>query len=228
LTNLVEIISKPFKVSRTQRDIAHYTGEDELSRQTQKALMNWANSAEFDLIRSTLVSGASGVVPKMNGIIAGISLAANTTAHNSGTVWSATILDALMKNNWDSSNGDVSSLLYMGSFLRNATDAFTNKTNMVVNASGASTIVRTVSTYETAFGTLMIEKHRYITQSADANARVLGINPEKIKVAFLRRPYVDTDLARSGDYDSRAVVGKLTAEFRNQQSCFWADGFDKD
>lgn len=229
LTNLVEIIAINFKVSRTQRDIQHYQGGDELARQTEKALMDWGNSAEFDLVRSTLVSGVSGTAPKMAGIFQAISKASNTTVHASGTAWSATILDALMKNNWDSSNGDVATDLFMGSFLRGVTDNFVQKTNVVVNNPGGQTqIVRTVSTYETAFGTLRIHKHRYVQQSADANGRVLAIRPDKLRIAYLSKPYVDTGLARSGDYDNRAIVGKMTLEVHNQDSNFWADGFDKD
>jgi len=54
LTNLVEIISVPFRVSNTQSDIQHYHGMDELERQTQKALMDWGNAAEFDLVETCL------------------------------------------------------------------------------------------------------------------------------------------------------------------------------
>lgn len=225
LTNLVAIEAKPFRVSRTQQSIAHYHGKNELARQTEKGLMNWANAAEFDVVRSTLVSGASGTAPKMSGLIQAISVAANTTAHTSAVVWNSTILDSLMKNCWDNSNGDVASELFMGSYLRNVTDSFVQKTNMVVNASGATTIVRTVTSYETGFGTLMIRKHRYIQQSTDATGRVLGINPTKLAIAYLEKPYIDTNLARSGDYDPRAVVGKLTVETHNRQSCFFASGF---
>lgn len=229
LTNVVQNIALPFKVSRTQQLISHYQGENEKERQTRKALMDWANAAEFDLVRSTLVSGASGTTPKMSGIIEATSKSTNHTSHNSGTIWSSSILDGLMKGNWDNSNGDVATDLYMGSFLRNVTDSFTQKTNMVVNATGATTIVRTVQTYETAFGTLRIHKHRYIQVSGtDATGRVLAIRPDKLSIAFLEKPFVDTGLARSGDYDFRAIVGKLTLEVKNQDSNFYADGFDID
>ena len=226
LTNIVEIVAKPFKVSRTQQDIAHYHGQDELSRQTEKALMDWANAAEFDLVRASLTSGASGTAAKMNGIIVAISKSTNTTAHTSGTVWSATILDGLMKNNWDNSNGDVATDLFMGSYLRNVTDGFTLKSNMVVNGPGASGIVRTVSTYQTFVGTVRLHTHRYVQQSTDATGRVLALRPEKLAVAYLQKPMIDTDLARSGDYDFRAVVGKLTLEVRNQDSNWFASGFN--
>lgn len=225
LTNIIEIVAKPFKVSRTQQNISHYHGKNELARQTEKGLMNWANSAEFDVVRSTLVSGVSGTAPKMAGLLQAISMAVNTTAHTSAVVWNSTILDALMKNCWDNSNGDVATDLFMGSYLRDATDKFTQKTNMVVNASGATTIVRTVSSYETAFGTLMVRKHRYVQQSSDATGRILALNLSKLAIAYLEKPYIDTGLARLGDYDFRSVTGKLTVEVHNRQSNFWATGF---
>lgn len=47
LTNIVEIIAKNYKVTRTQQQISHYHGENELTRQTEKALMDWGNAAEL-------------------------------------------------------------------------------------------------------------------------------------------------------------------------------------
>lgn len=226
LTNLVEIIAKNFKVTRTQQQIEHYHGQNELQRQTRKALMDFANALEFDLVRSTLTSGLSGTAPKMAGIIAATSKSTNHTTQTSTTAWSSSILNGLMKDVWDNSNGDVSTNLFMGSVLRNATDAFTQKTNVVVNnPGGQTTIVQTVTTYETSFATLSLHTHRYVQQTSDAHERVLGINPVKLALAWLQMPFVDTDLARSGDYDNRAVVGKVTLEVHNQDSNFFADGY---
>ena len=227
LTNLVQKTAIPFKVSRTQQYISHYQGENELQRQTQKALKDFGNALEFDLVRSTLVSGVSGTVPKAAGIIAAISKSTNYTTHTSAVTWNATILDGLMKLNYDNSNGDVATDLYMGSYLRTKTDGFVQKSNIVVNnPGGQTTIVRTVTTYETAFGTLRIHTHRYVQQSTDLTGRVLAIRPDKLKVAWLQggKPMVDTDLARSGPYDFRAVVGDWTLEVHNQDSNWYADG----
>ena len=226
LTNVIEIIAKNFKVSRTQQQVQHHHGENELQRQTRKGLMDWANAYEFDFIRSTLTSGVSGTAPKMSGVIEASSKSTNHTTQTSTTIWSASILDGLMQENWDNSNGDVATDIFMGSFLRKITDTFTQKSNVVVNNPGGQTrIVRTVTTYETAFGTLNIHKHRYIQQSTDAHDRVLAIRPDKISSAWLQMPFVDTGLARSGDYDNRAVVGKTTVEMRNQDSHWFADGY---
>lgn len=66
LTNIVEEIAKAIQVSRPQEVIQHYHGENETTRQTTKALKDWGNALEFDLVRSTLVSGVSGTTAKMN------------------------------------------------------------------------------------------------------------------------------------------------------------------
>lgn len=226
-TNLVQHIQVPFAVTDTQRQIEHYHGRDELDRQTEKALMEFANDAEFNLVRSTLTSGASGTAPAMDGIIAGISTSANTTAHTSGTVWSASILDGLAQACYDNSNGDVATDLFMGSLMRKNTDYFTQKSNVVVNGPTVSTIVRTVSTYQTAFSTLNIHTHRYVQQTGDATGRVLAIRPDKLAVAFLQRPKIDTEIARTGPTAKRAVTSSMTLEVRNKNSNFFAYGFLK-
>lgn len=227
VVNFVQEIAIPFKVSRKQQAVEHYHGQNELDRQLSKALKEWGNSAEFDILRSTLVSGSSGTATKMSGILEGISKSTNYSAQTSGTVFSATILDGIMAANWENSNGDVSTDLFVGGVLRRYIDGFVQKTNVVVGGPGISSIVRTVSTYETAFGTLSIRKHRYIQQSADTTARVLGINREKLKLAYLDKPFIQSDLAKDGPYDARAVYGSLTVEVKNKDSNWFQTGFLK-
>lgn len=225
LTNIVQEVAIPIRVSRPQMNVQHYHGQNELDRQLAKGLMEFSNAVEFDLVRSTLASGVSGTVAKMSGIMQAISKSTNTTSHTSGTVFSATILDGLMQNCWTSSNGDVATDLFVGGIMKRVTDNFIQKSNVVVNSPDIRGIVKTVTTYETAMGTLTIHKHRFVQQSGDATGRILAIRPEKLKVAFLEKPTVLTDLATSGPYTPRAVYGSLTLETRNQDSNFYADGF---
>lgn len=225
LTNIVQEIQKTVQVSRPQEVVQHYSGANETERQMSKALKDWGNGAEFDLVRSTLVSGLSGTTAKMNGVIAAISKSTNTTAHTSGTVFSATILDGLMTDNWTNSNGDVATDLFVGGIMKRVIDSFTQKTNVVVNAPGITNIVKTITTYETSMGTLQIRKHRYVDISGtDATCRVLGIRPEKLKVAYLDMPFIK-DLAEGGAYTKKTIYGSLTLEVRNQDSNFFASGF---
>lgn len=227
LTNIVQEIVKKYSVSKKQQSIEHYHGQNELERQTTKGLKDWSNSAEYDLVRSTLVSGVSGTTAKMNGILNAISKSTNTTLATSGTVFASSILDSHMANNWTNSNGDVATELYVGAGMRQTIDTFVQKTNVVVNGPDISHIVRTTTTYATAFGTLDISTHRYIQISTDANARLVAIRPEKLKTAWLTKPMIMTDLAKAGAYDPRAVYGSFTLEVRNQDSNWFADGYLK-
>lgn len=225
LTNIVEEIAVPLRVTRPQVAVQHYHGQNELQRQLQKALTEWSNAAEFDLVRGTLTSGVSGTAATMSGIIQAISKSTNTTAHTSGTVFSATILDGLMQNCWTNSNGDVATDIYVGGAMKRIMDNFVQKTNSVVNIPDVRGIVRTVTTYETSMGTVTIHKHRYVQQSGDATNRILAIRPEKLKVAFLETPMVLDNLTTGGAYYPRAVYGSMTLEVRNQDSNFFASGF---
>lgn len=225
LTNLVQEIAEAIQVARPQEKVAHYQGTNMTEYQTTKALKNWGNAAEFDLVRSTLVSGLSGTVAKMNGIIAAISKSTNTTVHTSGTIFSASILDGIMADNWTNSNGDVATDVFVGGIMRRVIDAFTQKSNVVVNAPGISDVVKTVTTYETSMGTLMVTKHRYVDiAGTDATCRVLGVRPEKLKIAYLDKPFIK-DLSENGAYTKKAVYGSMTVEVRNQDSNFFISGF---
>lgn len=227
LTNIVQEVAKTIQVARPQEVIQHYHGQNETERQTTKSLKDWGNAVEFDVIRGTLQSGVSGTIAKMNGLIVAISKSTNTTAHTSGTVFSATVLDGLMQANWDNSNGDVATHAFVGGVMRRIVDGFTQKNNIVVNnTNGGTGIIRTVSTYETSFGTLEFRKHRYVQQTADATGRILGIRPEKLKIAYLDMPSIKP-LAESGAYTKKAIYGSMTVEVRNQDSNFFAEGFLK-
>jgi hypothetical protein len=225
LTNIVQEVAEAIQVSRPQEKVQHYQGTNMTEYQTSKALKNWGNAVEFDLVRSTLVSGLSGTIAKMNGVIAAISKSTNTTAHTSGTVFSASILDGIMADNWTNSNGDVATDIFVGGITRRIIDSFTQKTNVVVNANPISDIVKTVSTYETSMGTISVNKHRYVDiAGTDATLRVLGVRPEKLKVAYLDKPFIK-DLAEGGAYTKKAVYGSMTLEVRNQDSNFFISGF---
>jgi hypothetical protein len=229
VTNIVEILSYQYQVSRTQQQIEHYHQQNELVRQRQKALKHWADCAEYTLLRSTLTSGASGTAPKMSGVMQMVSQASNVTAHSSGTTWVASILKGMMRLNWDVSNGDVATDVYMGSFLKNVSDDFTNKSTTVVTGGSQTSLTFAIDYFETGFGKVRLHPHRHIQVSGtDATGRVLGLNLSKCKVAQLKPTFIDTNLSRSGDYDKEAVVGKFTFECRNKLSNWIATGFDID
>ncbi len=226
LSNIVQTTAIPFAVTRFQQATTHFNGENELVRQTQKAMRDYSNSVEFSLVRNTLVSGVSGTAPKAEGLIAHISKSTNTTAQTSGTVWSASILKGLMKANWDNSNGEVATDLYMGSILKNNTDDFVNKSTNVVTGANVKEVILSLDVFETGLGKVRVHAHRYVDiAGTDATCRVLGLNLDKHAIAYLYEPYVDKELARTGPYDKYAIAGAWTLETKNQDSNFFASGY---
>jgi len=222
--NIVEFIAIPIRVSFAQRWVDKYTQQDELTRQTTKALVEWGNAAEFDLVRSTLVSGASGTAPKMKGILQAISKSTTVTAQTSGTALVASILKGLLKNCWDNSNGEVPTDIFVGSYLKSVIDGFTAGATKYILAKEAA-VTDYIDVYDSGgFGRVAIHTHRYIQQSSDATGRILGVRPDKLKIAYLKEPYIDTP-SRSGPYEPRVVIGALTLEVRNQDTHFFASGY---
>lgn len=228
VTNIVQYVAEPIKVALAQQWVEHYTGENELARQTTKALINWGNKVEFDLVRSTLTSGASGIVPKMSGILEMISKSTNTTAHNSGTAIAASILKGLMQNQYSNvPDGGEATDLFVGPYLKNAIDNFSGNRSLTLNVDAAArTLIDVVDRYQTGFGTLAMHLHRYVQQSSDVTGRILAVRPDKLAIAYLKRPYLQTDLAVTGPFTPRAVLGALTLEVRNKDSNFFASGFN--
>lgn len=131
-----------------------------------------------------------------------------------------------MTDNWTNSNGDVATNVFVGGLMRRVIDGFNQKTNVVVNnPANIREIVRTVTSYETSMGTVMIAKHRYVDiAGTDATLRILAVRPEKLKVAYLDMPFIK-DLSEGGAYTKKAVYGSCTLEVRNQDSNFFSSGF---
>lgn len=223
VTNLTEIIAIPFAVSGTQRAVDHYGFEDAFSYEAMKAMKDWRNAAEFDLVRSTQVSGASGTAPKMGGIIAKITT--NSTAHNSGTTFSESIMNGLLQANWDNSNGEVSTDFFVGAYMKRKISGFAGRSGSTVVTKDMVTAVNTVDFYISDFGEHRVHLHRYVFVSGtDATQRFLAIRPDKWAVAWLREPVLQ-ELSKTGDSDKGQVIGELTLEARNEKTAVYANGF---
>ncbi len=223
VTNITEIIRKDFAVSDTSRAASHYGFEDAYTREVFKAMKDWSNSAEFDLVRSTLTSGASGTVPKMAGVLAKITT--NATAQASGTVFSESILNGLLDAAWTNSNGEVATDFYVGSWIKRKISGFAGRSGTQASVDNKS-IVNTIDMYMSDFGTHRVHLHRYVFVSGtDATQRFLAVRPEKWGVAYLREPKVE-ELAKVGDSTRGMVVGELTLEAKNEACSIYASGYN--
>lgn len=221
-TNIVEHVYKAGSVSEAQQKVQHYSGRDEYARQVSKKMLDWANSAEFDLLRSSLVSGASGTVPQMNGVIK--TLSTNVTSMTSGTVFSESILVGLMQLSWTNSNGETPTDLLVGANMKSKISSF--GTGIVKNTNlGDKVAGQVVQSYESDYGTVNVHLHRYM-QNSDATARVLGMNMDKFYIAYLEDGDAKmTEYAKTQTSRDFVINGYLTLENRNEKCSFFADGF---
>lgn len=228
-TNVVEYVGVDFGVTDAQRAVNHYGFEDEFSYQTEKALKTLLNKVEADLLRSSLVSGASGTPPRMIGTINCIST--NKTSHTSGTVFNQSILDGLLAIGWDNGNGEPVTDVFVGQVLKRRISQFSGRsgTQFVIQADEEQ-LVTTTSGYTSDFGDCKIHLHRYMqkdyTGSSDATGRVLGVNRSKFKVTYLEGmgPTVEQFARRGATTDARASA-MVTLESLNERNSFFADGF---
>lgn len=223
VNNVVETVAIPFAVTGIQEAVEHYHGENELVRQTTKAMKDWGNAAEFDIVRGTLTSGASGTAATMAGVIAKITT--NATAHTSGTTLNMSHILGLLQNVYDNGNGEMVTDIFVGGTLKRRISSFTTSNTKFVQAP-EKVVVEAVDVIETDFGRIRLNLHRYVQTASDATGRILGVNMDKWKLAYLRKPFIQ-DLAKSGDYAKKQVIGDLTLEARNEAVNFFASGFLK-
>lgn len=228
-TNVVEYVTLDFGVTDAQRAVDHYGFADRFAYEQEKALKSWRNKAEADVLRSSLVSGASGTAAQMIGIINCIST--NKTSHTSGTVFNQSHLDGLLGISWDNGNGEAVSDIYAGSLMKRRISQFSGRsgTQFVLQADQKQ-LVTTTAGYTSDFGDLKVHLHRYMQKdysgNSDATGRVLGLCAKKFKIAYLNgmTPSVERFGRRGATTDARAS-GMLTVESLNERTSFFSDGF---
>lgn len=223
VSNIVETIAIPFAVTGVQDAVDHFQGTKMSVYQARKAMTDWGNAAEFDLVRGTLTSGASGTAATMEGVISCVDT--NHISHTSGTTFNATQLQNALTDVYDNGNGDEITDVYVGSLMKRRLSSFTAGATKFMQTE-PKRVIDTVDVYESDFGVLRVHLHRYVQQSGDATGRVLGLNIDKWKIAYLRKPFIQ-ELSRSGDYVKRQVIGDMTLECKNEKSNFFISGFLK-
>lgn len=225
-TNICEIVRVDLEISGTQQATAHYGMADAVAYQKMKGMQEWENAAEFDLVRSTLVSGISGTTPRMAGLIAFVST--NLTAQTSGTVFSESVFNGLLELAWTNGSGEAVTDVYVGSILKRRISQFSANGGTKWVQTTTKEVVATIDAYVSDFGACKVHLHRYVQQSSDATARILGIVQNKWRVAYLqsRTPKME-QLAKVGDSDRYFIVGELTLECLNEPTNFFASGYLK-
>ena len=216
LLNMMHIISVGFNVTDSEGAVARYgSPEDRIAYETDKALKDWGDFAEFALVRSTIITGTGSAARQMRGLKSSLSLVTS----QSGVSLSETILNTYLQNVW--TQGANVDTVAVPMTLKRRISAF--------NANGATKfynqddkrLVAPIEIYESDASNKPIKlvAHRYVTVSGDTNQDIIGVETEKFATAWLREPKV-RPLAKTGDAENRQVIGEFTLEARNQFAGF--------
>lgn len=214
--NVLHIIDDAFNITDSEQATDRYgSPEDRVAYETEKALKNWANKAEFALLRSTLISGTGSNARQMAGLKSSLSV----TTSQSGVSLSETILNDRLQAVWDQ-GGNVDVVLAPMTLKRRISGFNGDGGSKFYNQEDRR-LVLPIEVYESdASGKpVKLVAHRFVTVSGDLNFDLIGIEADKFAVAYLREPKV-RPLAKTGDSERRQVIGELTLEVRNPEAGF--------
>lgn len=216
LLNMMHIVQVGFNVTDSEAAIARYgSPEDRIAYETDKALKDWGDLAEFALVRSTIITGNNSTARQMRGLKSSLSL---TTAQ-SGVSFSETILNNYLQNVW--AQGANVDMIAAPMTLKRRISAFNGNGATKFYNQDDKRLVTPIEIYESDASNKPIKlvAHRYVTVAADTNNDIVGIEMSHFATAYLREPKV-RPLAKTGDAENRQVIGEFTLEARNQYAGF--------
>lgn len=218
LLNMMHIVRVGYEVTDSEAAVARYgSPEDRIAYETDKALKDWSNLAEFALVRSTIITGNSSTAKQMRGLKSSLSL----TTSQSGVSLSETILNNYLQDVWN--QGANVDLIAVPMTLKKRISGFSGQGGTKFYNQDDKRLVTPVEIYESDASDKPIKliAHRYVTVSGDTHNDIVGIEMEHFATAWLREPKI-TPLAKTGSSEKRMVEGEFTLEARNQYAGFYA------
>lgn len=217
-TNIVQLFRKVIVVSDTESAIPHYGMGDPFTYQTQKAMTELNRDMEKAAIVGTRASGSSGVGRSQDGAIALIST--NKTARASGTSFTETEFNDIVKGIYDDGTDATVDLVLLPSYLKLVVDRFNTKTTTFQQAAEFKQTLR-VETYVSAFGVHNIAFSREVPSSG-----VLAVDSSQWRRAYLvnRQPKL-TPLGKTGSATKGLLEAEATLECLNHKSSAYRSGY---
>jgi hypothetical protein len=217
LANYTQIFKQGFKVSDTERAVDEAGFPDRYNYEKTKALAMIKNDMEYALMRGSMVSGSGSGARKLCGVKASLSL---ITAQ-SGTSMTEAMLNSYLQLVWDNTNVEVDAI-YCDMYMKRKISGFTAGLTKNI-AADDKRLINSINVYEADAAKLVkIFAHRYVTVAADTNHDLLGINEDKFKVAYLRKPEVKEADGTGDDFSGGNIVTELTLETAHYNAGVWA------
>lgn len=223
--NWTAVVDKTFRVSGTEIATEHAGMGSSYDYQAAKALVNWKNQSEYNIVNGTLASGSSGVARQMAGLDSVIT--SHATARLSGTSLSETEFNEMVEEVWnDVGSSDVFDLVLVPMGLKRKISTFTAGNTKFTYAEDKR-LTRPVAVYESDGGVHRIMAHKdVISAVATPGPRFFGIKEDKYRLAYLRNP-VRKELAMDGDRRNGQIVGEFTLEYLAERTSVRRTGYNQ-
>jgi hypothetical protein len=218
LANYTQIFKQGYKVSDTERAVDEAGFSDRYNYEKTKALALLKNDMEYALMRGSMVSGSGSGARALRGVKASLSLLTS----QSGTSMTEAMLNSYLQLVWDNTNTEVNAI-YTDMYMKRKISAFTAGLTKNIQADDKR-LVASVNVYEADAAKLVkIFAHRYVSISGtETNHTIVGLDEDKFKVAYLRKPEVKEADGNGDDFSGGNIVTELTLETLHYNAGFMA------
>jgi hypothetical protein len=218
LYNYTQIFMQGYKVSNTERAVDTAGFKDRYQYEVTKALAMLKNDMEYAAMRGSLASGSGTGARQMVGVKLSLSLVTNC----SGISMTEAFLNDYFQWVWTNAATEVNAI-YGGMYIKRKISAFTGGATKNVDVTDKR-LVNAVDTYEADAAHLVkLFAHRYVTVSGDTNYDVVGLDEDKFKIAYLRKPTTN-ESSNGGDWTGGNIVAEATLEVLHPYAGFYAIG----
>jgi hypothetical protein len=211
-SNFMQIIRKTGAVSGTAQSLDPVGGQNELMYDMEKTMKVWKIEAEQQLIWGSTASGDStaGTAREMRGLEQAI--ATNRVTGSAGTVaLTETVFNDELQAIWTAGAEGMQLVAFCGGFNKRRISQFATSNTRQLDASDKK-LVNSVAVYESDFGTVTINLHRYTGEK-----NIILMDSTRFRKAWLRKPQ-KVNLQKRGDLDEYQIVGELTLEHLNERA----------
>lgn len=217
-SNVTAIVSRPVRVTGTEKAIAVATGEDPYVFQKAEAIKMLKADMEYAIVNGVRASGASGTARGMTGIDGCIS--SNFTRRASGTSFSEIEFNDIMQDSYNAVGSMyIADLLVCPMVIKRRVSGFTTNTRNI--EAKEKRLTSEVQVYDSQVGkSVMIIPHKDV-RAADGSLTVYALREDTFAMSFLtgREPQWQ-ELAIDGDRSNGQYLTEFTlVSYAEKASC---------
>ena len=207
-SNVTAIVSRPVRVTGTEKAIAVATGEDPYVFQKSEAIKMLKADMEYAIVNGVRASGASGTARGMTGIDGMIS--SNFTRRSSGTSFSETEFNDIMQDSYTAVGSMyIADLLVCPMVIKRRVSGFTTNTRNI--EAKEKRLTSEVQVYDSQVGkSVMIIPHKDVNAAA-GTLTVYALREDTFAMSFLTgREPAWQELALDGDRSNGQYLTEFT------------------